>query len=34
MHRGRMLLLLGNLALIAAVLGRFNPRRGSWSDGH
>ena len=34
MHRGRMLLLLANLALIAAWLGRFHPRRNTWSDGH
>jgi hypothetical protein len=34
MHRGRMLLLLANLALIAAWLGRFNLRRDTWSDGH
>ena len=34
MNRGRMLLLLGNLALIAAWLGRFRPRHDTWSDGH
>ncbi len=32
MHRGRMLLLLANLALIAAWFGRF--QRPTWSDGH
>jgi hypothetical protein len=34
MHRGRMLLLLANLALLAAWLGRFHPSKHTWSDGH
>jgi len=36
MRSARLLLLLGNLALIAAWLGRFHPRGGidTWSDGH
>ncbi len=34
MHRGRMLLLLANLALIAAWLGRFHRPSHTWSDGH
>jgi hypothetical protein len=33
MRRGKMLLLLGNLALLAAWLGKFHPRK-TWSDGH
>jgi len=35
MHRGRLLLLLGNMALLAALLGRLRPSGGhTWSDGH
>ena len=35
MRTGRLLLLLANLALIAAWLGQFRPRGGhTWSDGH
>jgi hypothetical protein len=34
MRTARMLLLLANLALIAAWLGRFHPRGHTWSDGH
>ena len=33
MYRGRMLLLLANLALIAAWLGKFHHGK-TWSDGH
>jgi hypothetical protein len=33
MRTARLLLLLANLALIAAWLGKFHPR-GTWSDGH
>jgi len=34
MRTARLLLLLANLALIAAWLGKFNPRGHTWSDGH
>jgi hypothetical protein len=35
MRTARLLLLLANLALIAAWLGQFHPRgRDTWSDGH
>ena len=34
MRSARLLLLLANLALIAAWLGKFNPRGHTWSDGH
>ena len=34
MHRGRMLLVLANLALIAAWLGKLHGPTGTWSDGH
>ena len=35
MRSARLLLLLANLALIAAWLGKINPRHGhTWSDGH
>ena len=35
MRRGRLLLLLGNMALLAALLGKFRPYGGhTWSDGH
>jgi hypothetical protein len=32
-HRAKLILLLANLALFAALLGKFNPT-GTWSDGH
>jgi len=34
MHRAKLILLLANLALIAAFLGRWLPRKDTWSDGH
>lgn len=34
MRTARVLLLLANLALLAAWLGRFNPRIPTWSDGN
>ena len=34
MHRARLILALANLALLAALLGRWLPRKDSWSDGH
>ena len=34
MRSARLLLLLANLALIAAWLGKVHPRWGTWSDGH
>jgi len=34
MRTARLLLLLANLALIAAWLGQFDPRGTTWSDGH
>jgi hypothetical protein len=35
MRTGRLLLLLANLALLAAWAGRLNPRHiHTWSDGH
>jgi hypothetical protein len=33
MHRAKLILLLANLAVLAALLGKFHPR-GTWSDGH
>ncbi len=33
MHRAKLILLLANLAVLAAFLAKFNPR-GTWSDGH
>lgn len=34
MRTARLLLLLANLALIAAWLGKFHPPGHTWSDGH
>jgi len=34
MRTARLLLLLANLALFAAWLGKFNVRGSTWSDGH
>ncbi len=34
MRSAKLLLLLANLALIAAWLGRFHPHVDTWSDGH
>ncbi|RDI75762.1 hypothetical protein Gocc_0181 [Gaiella occulta] len=34
MRHARLLLLLANLALAAAWLGKFYPKSHTWSDGH
>ena len=34
MRTGKLLLLLANLALFAAWLGKFHPSKNTWSDGH
>jgi hypothetical protein len=34
MRSARILLLLANLALLAAWLGKFKPHGHTWSDGH
>src|SRR5205814_4254447 len=34
MRSAKLLLLLANLALLAAWLGKFHPRGHTWSDGH
>jgi hypothetical protein len=34
MRRGRLLYLLGNLALFAAWIGHFRGHGSTWSDGH
>jgi hypothetical protein len=34
MRRAKLLLLLTNLALLAAMLGKLHPKLNTWSDGH
>lgn len=34
MHRAKLILLLANLALFAAMIGKFRHLGTTWSDGH
>ena len=34
MHRAKLILFLANMALLAALLGQWLPRKDTWSDGH
>lgn len=34
MHRAKLILFFANAALLTAFLGRWLPRKDTWSDGH